>query len=290
MPKRTTHTFESERDGLKDDELTSLFCLCCGEAVLVLGPGVSLCSLPKRRTDGALVLARGETVYKLKAKPGESKLLRREKGYEKQWRSNCWNCGVPIAYRCVPEEASSLTYLLADAIGAQADLYLQLYQVPPCISEAGPGEVRIALEVNTEQPKKAITHVSNAEVGVAVCAPNREGLANAEVLELLTKVLGSSKQQLQLSRGASPRSRSLLVMGMSAVAAFKALGASVETEILPFHATSKPAGALGGVSDDMGPSATVGAASNVARRQWEEGSIMQELAEAPTMKQQVFRN
>lgn len=290
MPKRATHTFESEKDGLQEDALTSLLCLCCGEGVLILGPGVSLSSLPRRRTDGAHVLERGETVYKLKVKDGETKLLRREKGYERQWRSNCWNCGVPIAYRCEAEAECSLTYLIADAVGTQADLYLQLYQVPPCIQETQPLTVRVALEVTCEQPKKAITHVNNSEVAVSVCAPNREGLANAEVLELMVKVLSCTKQQLQLSRGWSQKSRYLMVSGMGAVGAFKAMRAAVETEILPFAPTNKPTSAVPGVgTDDIGPAATAGAASAVARKQWEDGEDMDELAPPPTLKQQIFR-
>ena len=41
MPKRATHTFESEKDGLKDADLNVFYCLCCGESVLILGSGVS---------------------------------------------------------------------------------------------------------------------------------------------------------------------------------------------------------------------------------------------------------
>ena len=48
MPKRATHTFESEKDGLKDADLNVFYCLCCGESVLILGPGVELTALPRR--------------------------------------------------------------------------------------------------------------------------------------------------------------------------------------------------------------------------------------------------
>jgi len=288
MPKRATHTFESEKDGLENTDLVSLLCLCCGEQVLILGPGVTLSSLPRRRTDGAHVLERGETVFKLNSKPGMTKLLRREKGYERQWRSNCWNCDVPVAYRCEADPESRLTYLISDGVGTQSDLYLQLYQVPPCIQDAALRTVRVALEVSCEQPKMAITHVSDSEVGVAVCSQNREGLANAEVIELMMKVLCVTKQQLQLSRGWSQKSRFLLVSGMGAVQAFKALRAVVETELLPFTANNKRETV--GAGDDIGPAATAGAASHVARRQWEDGEATEDLALPPSIKEQTFRN
>ena len=42
-------------------------------------------------------------------------------------------------------------------------------------------------------------------------------------------------------------------------------------------------------ADDIGPAATAGAASSVARRQWEEGEELEELAVAPSLKEQTFR-
>lgn len=188
MPKRATHTYESEKDGVQDPSLNVHYCMCCGESVLILGPGIELNSLPRRKTDCAYVLEKGTTVFKLKSKPGQTKLLRRPKGFERQYRLNCWNCNVPIAYKCEDSDSAKLTYVLFDATGLQADLYLQLYQVPPCIQPTGERSVRVALEVSVGQAKKAITHVSNAEIGISVCAPSQEGLANSEVIDHMTKV------------------------------------------------------------------------------------------------------
>ncbi|KAL3894240.1 MAG: hypothetical protein SGPRY_013862, partial [Prymnesium sp.] len=288
MPKRATHTYESEKDGIKDAELNVHYCMCCGESVLILGPSVDLASLPRRKTDCAYVLERGTTIFKLKSKPGQTKLLRRcfsaplslplltplpialyshppppcspplqrtpidlqsspcsqpppyarwpprrPQGFERQYRLNCWSCGVPIAYRSEDSESARLTYVLFDATGLQADLYLQLYQVPPCIQPTGERSVRVAMEVAVAQAKKAITHVSNAEIGVSVCAPSQEGLANSEVIDLMSKVLGVARSQLQLSRGWSLKSKFLLVSNTTAVEVFKAIRGSVETDILP---------------------------------------------------------
>ena len=287
MPKRATHTYESEKDGLQDQQLNVYFCMCCGESALILGDGgAALTTLPRRKTDGAYVLDSGETVFKLHASAGETKVIRREKGYERQHRLNCWSCGVFVAY--TSSEAAPVTYVLPDALGAQADLYLQLYQVPPCIQSTGPQGVRVAMEVSAGQPKKAITCVNNAEVGISVCAQTKDGLANAEMLELMAKVLGATRQQLQLSRGWSQKSKFLMVTGMTAVEVFKKLRANVETDLLPVSAPQQKQ--LAGLGDDIGPAATAGIASSVARKQWEDGEELEELAAPPTMKQQVFRN
>mmetsp|Transcript_4293 Transcript_4293/g.7062 ORF Transcript_4293/g.7062 Transcript_4293/m.7062 type:complete len:287 (+) Transcript_4293:104-964(+) len=286
MPKRATHTFESEKDGVKDVELNVHYCMCCGESVLILGPGVTLSSLPRRKTDGAYVLERGSVVAKLKTQPGESKLLKRQGGFERQYRLNCWNCNVPIAYRAEDSDTAPLTYVMYDATGLQADLYLQLYQVPPCIQGTGERSVRVAMEVQIAQPKKAITHVNNGEVGISVCATAQEGLANAEVLDTMQKVLGCLRSDLQLSRGWSLKSKFLLVSNMAPVDVFKAIRGAVETDLLPLSMQ----GVGPGDGTDVGPAATAGAASSVARQQWEQSEELEELAAAPTLKQQTFRN
>jgi len=109
MPKRATHTFESEKDGVQTEQLNVCFCLCCGVSVCILGPKLSLAALPRRRTDGAHVLVRSEATFKLKTQPGEKICIKREGGYEPQWRFNCWSCGVPVAYTCTEEEKPELT-------------------------------------------------------------------------------------------------------------------------------------------------------------------------------------
>ena len=122
-------------------------------------------------------------------------------------------------------EAAALTYLLPDATGQQADLYLQMYQVPPCIQPTGDRSVRIALNVNVGQARRALLHVNDSEVGVSVVAPSREGLANAELADYMAKVLGCTKAQLRLERGWSAQSKYLLVSGLKAVDVFKRLKA-----------------------------------------------------------------
>jgi len=100
------------------------------------------------------------------------------------------------------------------------------------------------------------------------------------------------RPQLHLSRGWSQKSKFLIVSKLTAVEVFKCIRASVETDILPLSMQGPVGGVeapgLGG--DDIGPAATAGAASTVARQQWEQGEEFDDLAPAPGVKQQVFRN
>ena len=198
MPKRSTHTYESEKDGISGSDLTVYYCMACGESNLIVGP--ESCSRHAQKEDGWRARPeKGSTVFKLKTVPFETKLLRREKGYERQFRFSCWNCKVPIGYTCEEGDDAKLSYILPDALGSQSDLYLMLYQVPPCIQSTGADTVRVAVEVRHGLQQER-GHVSdNAQVGVGVVAEAREGMANAELIEFMAKVLGVTKNQVQLS-------------------------------------------------------------------------------------------
>ena len=107
----------------------------------------------------------------------------------------------------------------------------------------------------------------------------------------MARVLGVPRTQLQLSRGWSQKSKFLMVSGISAVDVFKKIRGSVETDLLPLGMRESAAAATGGGGgDEMGPAATAGAASGVARRQWEEGEELDDLAAAPSIKEQRFRD
>jgi len=288
MPKRATHTFESEKDGIQEEQLGVQYCMCCGETVLIVGPETQLADLPRRRTDGALVLEKGVTVFKLKSKDKGSCVIKRAGGYERQYRLGCWNCGVLLGYRAEAGDDARYTYLLPDATGQQADLYLAMYQVPPCIQPTGDRSVRVAMDVIAGQPKRALTRVSDSEVGVSVCAPAKEGLANAELLEYMAKVLSVVKAQLQLSRGWSASSKFLLVSGLRAVDVYKKLKSAVDTDAIPTGGVSTIDGAAPGAESGASTFVTAGVASGVARRNWEENEHLDDLADAPTLKQQAF--
>ncbi len=289
MPKRATHTFESEKDGLGDAQLGVHYCMCCGESVLILGPQVQLADLPRRRTDGAIVLEKGKVTYRLQSKPRESKVIKREGGYERQHRFGCWNCGVFIGYRAEDSEDAPLTYLLSDATGMQADLYLQMFQVPQCIQSTGPRSVRVALEVRCGQTRRALRGVEPEHVGISVTAPAKDGLANAELLDYMQKVLAVPRKALQLSRGWSAATKFLLVAGLEAVDVFKRLKAAVETDVTA--AVDSTMAAQADPEGEFGPQQTftAGAASFQARKLWEQSEELEdELAPIPDKKQQVF--
>ena len=72
------------------------YCMCCGESVLILGPETQLTDLPRRRTDGALVLERGVVVFKINSQDKGTRVIKRAGGYERQYRLGCWNCGVML--------------------------------------------------------------------------------------------------------------------------------------------------------------------------------------------------
>jgi len=282
MPKRATHTFESEKDGVNEPQLGVQYCMCCGESVLILGPEVSLTDLPRRKTDGAIVLERGVTVFKLKSKPTETKVLKRPGGYERQYRFGCWNCGVQLGYRAEDGgDSVALTYLLADATGAQADLYLQMFQVPQCIQSTGPSSVRVALDVLVGQSKRLLRSIETDAVAVSVAAPAREGLANAELVDFMQKVLAVPRSQLQLSRGWSAASKFLMVTGVPAVQVFKRIKAAIEVDA-PTGGAALPA------EQPNDFVLTAGAAASTARRGWEAAEELEELAEAPAKNQQTF--
>jgi len=289
MPKRATHTFESEKDGIGDTQLGLQYCMCCGESVLILGPQTLLADLPRRRTDGAIVLERGATVFKLNSKARESKVLKREGGYERQFRFGCWNCGVLLGYRAEDSEDAALTYILSDATGTQADLYLQMFQVPQCIQATGPKSVRVALEVLCGQTKRSLRGVEAEHVGISVTAPARDGLANAELLDYMQKVLAVPRTDLQLSRGWSATTKFLLVAGLEAVDVFKRLKVGVSQSDATATVDAKEA-AQADPHGEFGPQQTftAGAASFQARRLWEQSEDFDELAAAPTKGQQAF--
>ncbi len=148
-------------------------------------------------------------------------------------------------------------------------------------------------------PRRNAPRLASTQVGVSVSAPGKTG-GSAETVELLAKVLGVQKKDCSLSRGWGGRSKLLHVnppfKGLDARAAFKLINDAIEAEPISFSAaglsahTGHSMGAtsnLAGGDEAMHPS--VGAASNIARKMWEAADQDDELAPAPTKKQQTFR-
>ena len=79
---------------------STLHCTHCTHYTAILS--TTLASLPVRHTDGAHILQTDRHMFKLKVDRGSVVALRRERGVEKQWRWNCRQCGLPVAYQCEP--------------------------------------------------------------------------------------------------------------------------------------------------------------------------------------------
>ncbi|KAI0068765.1 hypothetical protein BV25DRAFT_1792016 [Artomyces pyxidatus] len=98
------------------------YCIC-GEFVLVIDK--NLTSLPRRQTDGAIIVRSQDTenaaarVFKLNATPSEPILVERTAGgHERQYRFNCPRCTLPVAYQSTPPPAKSgpFLYILKGAL------------------------------------------------------------------------------------------------------------------------------------------------------------------------------
>ncbi|PBK72761.1 uncharacterized protein ARMOST_05127 [Armillaria ostoyae] len=97
------------------------YCIC-GEFILVIDK--SLTALPKRKTDGAIVVRSQDSddakarVFKLNANLGDPVLIERQGGHERQYRFLCPRCTLPVAYQSTPPPAKSgpFIYLLPGAL------------------------------------------------------------------------------------------------------------------------------------------------------------------------------
>ena len=95
--------------------------------------------------------------------------------------------------------------------------------IPPCIQRTSQGALQIALEVEDRAPRSAVIRVSMDDVKLQVKAPARQGEANSELLERMSKVLRVPAANLSLLRGWSNRSKLLMVQQMQPHEAYKLL-------------------------------------------------------------------
>ncbi|KAI0003107.1 hypothetical protein BJV74DRAFT_815551 [Russula compacta] len=81
----------------------------CGEFILVIDAALS--SLPRRQTDGAVIVRSQDKdgvkarAFKLNAQPCEPILIERSRGgHERQYRFQCPRCTLPVAYQPNPPQ------------------------------------------------------------------------------------------------------------------------------------------------------------------------------------------
>ncbi|KDQ20752.1 hypothetical protein BOTBODRAFT_26770 [Botryobasidium botryosum FD-172 SS1] len=90
------------------------YCLC-GEFILVIDK--ALASLPRRKTDGAVILrcqdgpAGKARVFKINATNADPVMIARRDGHERQYRFLCPRCTLPIGYQSTPPPAKSGPYV-----------------------------------------------------------------------------------------------------------------------------------------------------------------------------------
>jgi len=91
------------------------YCLC-GEFALVIDKDVRL--LPRRKTDGAIILRTSEIdgqpkpqIFKLNVNMSSPIFIKREKGLECQYRYTCTRCTLPIGYQTTPPPIKSGPYI-----------------------------------------------------------------------------------------------------------------------------------------------------------------------------------
>ncbi|KAK7061846.1 hypothetical protein R3P38DRAFT_2831890 [Favolaschia claudopus] len=126
------------------------YCIC-GEFILVIDKTIA--SLPRRQTDGAIIIRAQDTdeakahVFKLNAVASEPILLERPGGHERQFRFSCPRCTLPIGYQSTPPPLKSgpFVYLFSGALSQVQG------QVP---GDAFDGE-----EANTEEDNESTTRV-----------------------------------------------------------------------------------------------------------------------------------
>lgn len=298
MPKRSTHTYESEKDGsaLPSVQMHPQYCLSCGACCLV--SDTPLDALPRRRSDGAHVLEPGAVVFKLMAKEaaiGPALVRRGEAGVERQWRLACAKCELPVAYRAEPgAPASARVYLIDKGVGLHPALSEE-GGVPKCIQPVSTRAVRVAFEVGLGAHRPGIAAITDTEVHAHVRAPHMREGANAELLELCGRVLRVHRHRLQLTRGWSFKSKFVLVAGLARGEVHQRLRAAMDTTDGSYaraHAGRARAAAAGDDVDGeramppppppVGPPGApgagaaaaqrIGAVTSSIRQQWEAGA------------------
>lgn len=227
MPKRSTHTYASEEN---DDvgQLTVYYCLYCGQNALILD--CALESLPKRRTDGSSVIETSKHMHKLTLEKGENKLIKRSGGLERQYRSNCSKCELPVAYQSERENPQHI-FILDGSLSAQPKVSFNDADVPPCITPTQTGDVKLKIHVTVQGTRCAITDVKDTvEIQVKDCSylGSEDGSAEKKQNELmmmfLQKILGlASKDQLKIDMGKTTKNKVLLLKEIPPVTVYNRL-------------------------------------------------------------------
>jgi len=80
---------------------------------------------------------------------------------------------------------------------------------------AGNDGIYLELRVQPGARRPGIVGVHGDALKLAVNAPPEDGKANQAVIELLTELLGLPRRQVQITRGLSSRSKTVLISGLT---------------------------------------------------------------------------
>lgn len=84
--------------------LNLYYCSLCGAHLMVTT--LPLTSLVRRRTDQAIILSESQGIqFQRYFQPGQIVAIRRKHGNELQYRWNCKECNIPVAYQNLPHSA-----------------------------------------------------------------------------------------------------------------------------------------------------------------------------------------
>eukprot|EP00746_Dinoflagellata_sp_MGD_P005911 gnl/MRDRNA2_/MRDRNA2_111458_c0_seq1.p1 gnl/MRDRNA2_/MRDRNA2_111458_c0~~gnl/MRDRNA2_/MRDRNA2_111458_c0_seq1.p1 ORF type:complete len:163 (-),score=24.01 gnl/MRDRNA2_/MRDRNA2_111458_c0_seq1:16-504(-) len=120
MPKVVTNrrmpVFTNMRQKVTDDTLNVVHCRKCDGPLLITDADLS--NVPKRGTDGALVLDASKVVVRLSTvRNDQAALVRREKGIERQYTHSCSSCKQVIGYQSTPHSQElKLLYVVETAV------------------------------------------------------------------------------------------------------------------------------------------------------------------------------
>ena len=212
-------------------QLSSWFCTSSGEHLLITDAELS--DLPRRRTDGALVLDTQACVARLRAEQQPAKLVQREDGFERQYR---YSTATDLLFAYRTEPGGRLLYILPNALTSFARSddagRSEAAPVPPCIHQQRRGDggepcVRVTLSLEERAKSAGLVRIAADDVlasvtcGAASCA--------GELLEVFAAALGVRQSALQVVKGVSDASRlDLLVLGLNKEDVFQRLGAAVQ--------------------------------------------------------------
>ncbi len=226
----TSEDAENESDA-KRARYTAYYCKFSGEHVLTTTADIS--ALPRRRTDGALMLDLRAHPTRVLAETSATTIAVRGKDgtYEKRRRVTLGD--VPVGYRDASgggARAGETLYIHPNALsafdyerdhGAGGADVREDAPPPPCIVGGAGGATQIDLEVRQRRETHAIRTISASRVDVDVVGPAHA--CDGALVEFLGRVLGLRLAQMSLMRGHKQTSRTLLAKGTSPTEAYRKL-------------------------------------------------------------------